>query len=51
MKTGNTPKEPVNPARVRKDVLKRYDDPSTKRRYYISGIRKFWVALPEKKAS
>jgi len=46
MKTGNTPKEPVK--RTRKDVLKRYDDPSTKRRYYICGQRKFWVALPER---
>jgi hypothetical protein len=49
MKTTNTPQEPTKPARIRKEVLKRYDDPKLQRRYYISGIRKFWVPL--KKAS
>lgn len=43
-----TTKETIKPARSRKDVLKRYDDPKLHRRYYIAGIRKFWVALPEK---
>lgn len=50
MKTTNTPKAPVKTVH-RKDVLKRYDDPKLHRRYYIAGIRKFWVALPEKKVS